>query len=209
MRRRYVAGVGAIGVAVATYIFLARPWHLRWGASTQERDASLPGDDLIVSPDLTATRAITVRASAGQVWPWIAQLGQGRGGFYSYDFLENLVGCDIHSADRIVPGWQDIKIGDQVNLAPEIGLSVAALEPGRSLVLRGGVPMGNTPPPYDFTWAWVLREEPDGTSRLLVRERYAYTRPWARFLVEPVEAVSFVMSQKMLRGIRDRAEQVA
>jgi hypothetical protein len=69
--------------------------------------------------------------------------------------------------------------------------------------------MGTTPPPYDFTWAWVLRNEPDGTSRLLLRERYAYTRPWARFLVEPAEAVSFVMSQKMLRGIRDRAEQVA
>ena len=69
--------------------------------------------------------------------------------------------------------------------------------------------MGTTPPPYDFTWAWVLHDEPDGTSRLLLRERYAYTRPWARFLVEPAEAISFVMSQKMLRGIRDRAEQVA
>ena len=209
MRGRYVAGVSAIGIAAATYILFARPRHLRWGASAQERDASLPGDDLIVSPDLTATRAITVRASAGQVWPWIAQLGQGRGGFYSYDFLENLAGCDIHSADRVVPGWQDIKIGDKIKLAPAVGLGVAALEPGRSLVLRGGVPMGNASPPYDFTWAWVLRDEPDGTSRLLVRERYAYTRPWARFIVEPVEAVSFVMSQKMLRGIRDRAEQVA
>ena len=209
MRGRYVAGVSAIGVAAATYILLARPWHLRWGASAQECDASLLGDDLIVSPDLTATRAITVRASAGQVWPWIAQLGQGRGGFYSYDFLENLVGCDIHSADRIVPRWQDIKVGDEVKLAPAVGLGVAALEPGRSLVLRGGIPVGNTPPPYDFTWAWVLRDEPDGTSRLLVRERYTYTRQWARFLVEPVEAVSFVMSQKMLRGIRDRTEQVA
>jgi hypothetical protein len=175
----------------------------------QECGASLPGDDLIVSPDLTATRAITVRASADQVWPWIAQLGQGRGGFYSYDFLENLVGCDIHSADHIFPGWQGIRIGDEVRLAPAVGLDVAAVEPGRSLVLRGGIPMGNAPSPYEFTWAWVLRNEPDGTSRLLVRERYAYTRPWARFLVEPVEAVSFVMSQKMLRGIRDRAEQVA
>ena len=208
MRGRYVAGVGAIAVAAATYILFARPWHLRWGASAQECGASLPGDDLIVSPDLTATRAITVRAY-GEVWPWIAQLGQGRGGFYSYDFLENLAGCDIHSADRIVPRWQDIKVGDEVKLAPAVGLGVAALEPGRSLVLRGGIPVGNTPPPYDFTWAWVLRDEPDGTSRLLVRERYAYTRTWARFLVEPVEAVSFVMSQKMLRGIRDRAEQVA
>ena len=206
MRGRYVAGVSAIGIAATAF---ARARQLRWGASTQECDASLPGDDLIVSPDLTATRAITVRASAGQVWPWIAQLGQGRGGFYSYDFLENLAGCDIHSADRVVPRWQDITIGDTVKLAPAVGLDVAALEEGRSLVLRGGVPMGNASPPYDFTWAWVLRDEPDGTSRLLVRERYAYTRPWARFIVEPAETVSFVMTQKMLRGIRDRAEQAA
>ena len=125
MRRRYAAGVTAIGVA-ATYILVARPRHLRWGANSQECDASLPGDDLIVTPDLTATRAIRVRASAGQVWPWIAQLGQGRGGFYSYDFLENLAGCDIHSADRIIPGWQDIKIGDEVKLAPAVGLDVVA-----------------------------------------------------------------------------------
>jgi len=209
MRCRYAAGVSTIGVAAAVYILVARPRQLRWGAGARECEASLPGDDLIASPDLVATRAITVRTSAGRVWPWIAQLGQGRGGFYSYDFVENLAGCDIHSADRIVAEWQDIKIGDEIKLAPAVGLEVAGLEPGRSLVLRGGVPMGNTPPPYDFTWAWVLRDEPGGTARLLVRERYAYTRPWARFLVEPVEAVSFVMSQKMLRGIRDRAEQVA
>jgi hypothetical protein len=68
--------------------------------------------------------------------------------------------------------------------------------------------LATIPPPYDFTWAWVLRDQPDGTTRLLLRERYRYTRPWARLLVEPVEAVSFVMSQKTLRGIRDRAEQV-
>ena len=108
-----------------------------------------------------------------------------------------------------MPGWQDVKVGDEIRLAPQVGLAVARLERGRSLVLRGGVPMGDTSPPYDFTWAFVLREEPHGTTRLLVRERYGYTRPWARLLVEPAEAVSFVMSQKMLRGIRDRAEQVA
>ena len=141
------------------------------------------------------------------MWPWIAQLGQGRGGFYSYDFLENLAGCQIHSADRIVPGWQQVGAGDPIRLAPRVALTVALLERGRSLVLRGGVPMGSTPPPYDFTWAFVLRDQPPGTTRLLVRERYACTRPWARLLVEPVEAVSFVMSQKMLRGIKDRAER--
>ena len=203
------AGVTAIAGAVAVYVFFGRSRQMRWGATNQEPGESLPGDDLIADCDLAATRAITIRVPASQVWPWLAQLGQGRGGFYSYDFLENLAGCDIHSADRIVPEWQDIGIGDEVRLAPQVGLAVALLEPGRSLVLRGAVPMGNTAPPYEFTWAFVLKDEPDGTTRLLVRERYAYTRPWARLLAEPVEAASFVMSQKMLRGIRDRAENTA
>jgi hypothetical protein len=204
-----IAIMAAIGGASAASAILARRRYLRWGATGPETRGPLPGDDLAPRADLTATRAITVRAPAGQVWPWIAQLGQGRGGLYSYDVLENVVGCDMHSTDRIVPEWQDAAVGGKVRLHPDIALDVAAVEPGRSLVLRGGVPMGSTPPPYDFTWAFVLRERPDGTSRLLVRERYAYTRRWAALLVEPVEAVSFVMSQKMLRGIRDRAERIA
>ena len=208
MRRRYVTSVIGVGAAAA-YLLAVRSWQLRWGATGEERAATLAGDDLIANPDLTATRAITVHAGADHVWPWIAQLGQGRGGFYSYDALENLVGCDIHSADRIVPTWQDIKVGDQVKLAPQVGLDVAVVEQGRALVLRGGVPMGAVPPPYDFTWAFVLREQPDGTTRLLVRERYAYTGRWAPLLVEPVAVVAFVMTQRMLRGIRDRAEQTS
>jgi hypothetical protein len=205
MRRRYTRA-SAVGAAVAAYMLFARPRHLRWGASDQEAAEPLPGDRLLANPNLTATRAITVRASPDRVWPWIAQLGQGRGGFYSYDFLENLVGCNIHSADHIAPEWQNVTVGDEVKLHPEVALEVAAVDPGRSLILRGGVPMGNTPPPYDFTWAFVLHDRPDETTRLLVRERYAYTRWWAPLIVEPVEAVSFVMSQKMLRAIRDRAE---
>ena len=205
MRRRYVTSVMAIGAAAA-YILAVRSWQLRWGATGEELGAPLAGDDFIANPDLTATRAITVGTSADQVWPWIAQLGQGQGGFYSYDTLENLVGCDIHSADQIVPEWQTITIGGQVKLHPEVGLDVAVVEQGRALVLRGGVPMGTASPPYDFTWAFVLQEQPDGTTRLLVRERYAYTQRWAPLLVEPVAVVAFVMSQRMLRGIRDRAE---
>jgi hypothetical protein len=98
-------------------------------------------------------------------------------------------------------------VGDEVKLHPEVALGVAVLEPGRSLVLRGGVPMGRTPLPYDFTWAFVLREGPGEATRLVVRERYGYTRPWAPVLVEPVEVLSFIMTQKLLRGIRDRAER--
>jgi hypothetical protein len=200
------ASVALIGCAAA-YVVLGRRWQLRWGATDQELDEALPGDSLIASPNLTATRAITVRTSADRVWPWIAQLGQGRGGFYSYDFLENLVGCEIHSSDRVVPEWQHPQVGDEVKLHPEVALGVAVLEPDRSLVLRGGVPMGRTPPPYDFTWAFVLRAGPDEATRLLVRERYGYTRPWAPLLVELVEVFSFIMTQKMLRGIRDRAQR--
>ena len=197
----------ALGSAAAAAIAFLRGRYLRWGATDEEAYMALAGDELLPDADLTATRAVTVRAAAAGVWPWIAQLGQGRGGFYSYDFLENLVGCDIHSADRIVPEWQAINVGDQVNLHPEVGLLVALVDPERVLVLRGGVPMGRTQPPYDFTWAFILRPGPAGATRLLVRERYSYSRRWAPLLVEPVELISFVMSQRMLRGIRERAER--
>ena len=209
MRDRHVAGMTAVGSAASFYLLVGRRRQLRWGATDQESDAPLAGDSLMGNADLIATRAITINARSDRVWPWLAQLGQGRGGFYSYDFLENLVGCNIHSADRIVAECQDIEFGDEVRLAPQVGLRVAALERGRSVVLRGGIPIGTSAPPYDFTWAFVLQSKPDGTTRLLVRERYEYTQPWAPLIVEPATAVSFVMSQKMLRGIKNRAERTA
>ena len=88
-------------------------------------------------------------------------------------------------------------------------MAVAVVERGRALVLRGETPAGHTPPPYAFTWAFVLRDGPGDTTRLIVRERYGCIQPWARILVEPLAALSFVMSQKMLRGIRDRAQRSA
>ncbi len=203
MRLVAISGVTALG------LMFGRRWQLTWGANALESHSRLPGDDLIDRVDLTATRAISIQCSADHVWPWVAQIGQGRGGMYSYDALENLVGCDIHSADRIVPDWQDVVVGDSVRLAPEVSLAVAAVERGHALVLSGGVHVGNSAPPYDFTWSFVILDGPDGSVRLLVRERYCYRRVWARLLVEPIEVVSFVMSQKMLRGIRDRAESAA
>jgi hypothetical protein len=209
MKKGHRSIMTAIGGAAIAYALVVRPRMLTWGATGEESDEALSGDELIPQADLRATRAITVYAAADHVWPWIAQLGQGRGGFYSYDFLENLIGCNIHSADQIVSDWQDIAAGDEIKLAPDVALLVASLEWGRSLVLRGGIPIRSTVPPYEFTWSFTLREGPNETTRLLVRERYAYTKPWAWLIVEPAEAISFLMSQKMLRGIRHRAERVA
>jgi hypothetical protein len=183
-----------------------RPLRLR--ATEDEVQGALPGDDLIPDADVTSTRAITIGRAADGVWPWIAQLGQTQGGFYSYDWLENLVGCHIHNADHIVPEWQQPKVGDDVQLAPDVPLTIAVAEAGRALVLQGGMPSrGSSSPPLDFTWAFSLRDQPDGTTRLLVRERYAYRRWWTRFVVAPTAVISSVMSRKMLLGIRDRAER--
>lgn len=196
--------VAATTVAVA--LLAGRRRLLHWGASPREVAAGLPGDDLVPEPDLVATRAITVRTRPGDVWPWVVQLGQNRGGFYTYDRLENLVGAQIHSADRIVPAWQHVTVGDEVTLAPDVPLAVAIADPPRALVLGGGIPMGDEGPPFDFSWSFVLVEQDDAT-RLLVRERYRATRWWAPPLLEALAVVSFVMSQRMLRGIRDRAER--
>jgi hypothetical protein len=196
-------GIGGVALAAAG---VGRRTLLGWGADDDERRDTLPGDNLTADADLVATRSITIRSPPDAVWPWIAQLGQGRAGFYSYDFLENLLGCDIHSADRIVPEWQQVRPGGEVRLHPTGGLTVAVAEPARALVLHAGAPIGRTPQPFEFTWAFVLRGRSDGTTRLVVRERYRYLSRWAALLVEPVAVVSFVMSRKMLRGIRARAE---
>jgi hypothetical protein len=188
-------------------VVLARRHYLHCGSTAEELAMTLPGDEVVPNASITATRGISIAAAADAVWPWIVQAGQGRGGFYSYDFLENLVGCDIHSADRIVPQWQSLAVGDEVRLHPEVSLRVALVYPGTALVLRGGIPMGPVAPPYDFTWAFVVLPQREGTTRLVVRERYEYTRRWSALLVEPVQLISFVMSWRMLRGIKHRAER--
>jgi hypothetical protein len=196
-------------MAVVAGAALLRRRQLRWGATDTETTTPLTGDELVAVPDLTATRAITIHAGIDDVWPWIVQLGQGRGGFYSYDSLENLIGCDIHSALQINPDWQHLDVGDAVRLAPELALKVAVAKPPRTLVLQGGVLPGTTMAPYEFTWTFDLSPVSAAATRLVVRERYAYTRWWARLMVEPLTVVSFLMSRRMLHGIRDRAEQTS
>lgn len=221
--RRLVAPaiLGATAMTALTVVTLR--WSaLHWGATTEESREHLPGDEILPSPGLVATRAITIEAPPEQVWPWVAQIGADRGGFYSYDRLENLAGCRIRSADTVVDEWQHLTPGDVVRLHPQVALAVASVDPGHSLVLHaGGAKTGeptdespdvSTDPaaaPYDFTWSFVLRRHPHRATRLVVRERFAYTHPWSPLLVEPVSAASSLMSRKMLHGIRERAERLA
>lgn len=95
------------------------------------------GDALVPTPRGGFTHGITIRALASRVWPWVVQIGQGKGGFYSYEFLENLVGCEIHNADRLVPEWQDVKVGDLLRLHPAVGVPIEWVEPGHGFVMHG------------------------------------------------------------------------
>ncbi len=192
---------------------MLRGRQLRWGATPQEVTTRLPGDELLAQTDLTATRAITIRAGIEDVWPWLAQMGQGRGGLYSYDWLENLAGCQMDSSDEVIDQWQDVRIGDQFRLHPDVALTVVVAEPPRALVVQGGisatgrVTTDDQGAPYDFTWAFVLVPQTWDRTRLIVRERYCYHTVAARPMVEMVAVVSFVMTERMLRGVRDRAER--
>jgi hypothetical protein len=198
-------------VAAGLYVLALRDRQLRWGAMASEVVGSLPGDEFLPQADLVATRAIGVAAPTDRVWPWLAQMGQGRGGLYSYDWLENLVGCQIRSARRVVPEWQQVSVGDDVRIHPDVALVVVTIDPPHALVVRGGVTASGRPtgdessPPYDFTWAFVLVPDGPEHTRLIIRERYLYLTPAARLLVETVSLASFVMTERMLRGIRDRA----
>lgn len=208
---------GMLAATPWVYALFVRPRLLRWGATDEEACRSLPGDEVVPEPVMATTRAITIDAPVAAVWSWLAQIGQGRGGFYSYDWLENLAGCDIHSADRILTEFQRPQIGDSVNLAPGVGLAVAAVEPGRLLLLRPPVPQPHetaaidkvTPgAAFDASWAFILAARDDRTTRLFVRFRVtgrprALTAFLCRVLLEPEH---FVMERSMLRGLKRRAE---
>lgn len=201
---RELGVVGLLGALASLPVL--RTWSLQWGSTEEELDTVLPGDDLLPWADHVSTRAVDIRAPREAVWPWLVQMGQDRGGFYSFDVLENLIGLDITSADRIEERWQGLAEGDVVRLAPQVALQVAVLDAPRALVLRGAAAPGQAPPPFDFSWAFTLTEVGPDRSRLVVRERYQYLARGAMLMVEPASMVSFLMSARMLRGIRDRAE---
>ena len=216
MRRRWSAAtvLGATAAAVVAYRGLVRPWHERWGATDEEVRAGLVGDDLVAAPAAQCTRAITIHARPEEVWPWVVQIGAARGGFYSYDRLENLFGLGIHSADHVVPEWQQRAAGDLVfaNAEGSGGWYVMDVRPNEALVLQvanlaTGRPLRRDEQlRWEFTWTFALIEQADGTTRLIVRERIGFGRRITELAMAPVGLVSFVMTRPMMRGIKARAE---
>lgn len=207
-----VGGLLVLATLVASPLLRHR--YNRWGVADDERVSAMPGDELVPDPDLGYTRGTTVAAPARDVWPWLAQLGQGRGGFYSYDGLENLFRCDIHSADRVLPEHQHVAAGDVVRLAPGAAPSfrVHSVRAPRSLVLVSAGPADRDPATPGaaepvVTWQWELRPLDGGRrTRLLVRQRLSCPRG-QRLLWRLVEPVGFVMERRMLLGIKERAER--
>ena len=198
---------------------MVQPLGGDWG----EVQRGLPGDERVPKPRLGYTRAITIGASPAQVWSWLVQIGHGKGGMYSYDQLENLVGCQMHSVDEIVPEYQHLKVGDVIRLGPK-GYplyKVIALEPHRLMIVVGADPkteeafdpfLEPLPDSYvNYSWLFFLEAVDERTTRLISRMRMDY-RPrnianWMiwRFFSEPL---NFVMERKMLMGIKSRAEWV-
>ena len=120
--------LGAAVVVAAVYVRAIRPWYLRWGATDEEVTMAMPGDDLVPNTD-PATRAIGIAAQPEDVWPWLVQLGFGKAGWYSYDWIDN----DGHpSAEEVIPEYQTLRVGDQILTMPEMGFTVTAVDPDRS-----------------------------------------------------------------------------
>jgi hypothetical protein len=228
-----LARLAAIGTAGAAYVLAVRPQLQRWGATEAEAAERLPGDDLVPVPRFASTRAIDIAAPPSAVWPWLVQLGEGRGGWYTYEALERAVGLGMASSDAIVPELQDLAVDDRVRLAPIGGadglvLTVRQLVAPELLVFSGGAPVegdaseasGDSPRRLvagDYfsgaaaaSWALVLRDLDGDATRLLSRWRLAWAPSGTADLLHGVlvEPLHFALEERMLRGVRDRVERL-
>ncbi len=186
-----------------------------WGATEDEMLRRLPGDDLIPHPTVETTRATTVHATPAEIWPWLVQIGQGRGGFYSYDWLENLFGLDIHSTDELVPVLQDLGVGDVIRLHPEsqAHLEVHSLDPEHFLVLQGRSEdeEGEGEPPHgsQASWSFVLVPLDEEHTRLVVRLRASAESTLTVLGWRMMLPIDLLMERKMLLGVKHRAQREA
>jgi hypothetical protein len=207
------------GIALMVPTFLGAPLlrraYNRWGTNKGEGAATMPGDEFVPSPKLSCTRSITIDAPPGDLWRWLCQIGQGRGGLYSYEVLENLIGCQMHNADAIIEDLQHLDVGDLVRLGPNgyPAFRVVRVDPPRSLVLLSaeGDAHGVAPTPVlddgrpVTTWAWSLTPRGRARTRLVARQRMTFPGKQSA-LWHLIEPLGFVMERRMLLGLKQRAE---
>jgi hypothetical protein len=200
MRLKTLAMVAAATGAASLYQRLLRERILTWGATAEEASARLPGDELLEDADGIATRAITIDAPRSAVWPWIAQMGPfPRGGAYTYDWIENLLGLNMHSADRILPDYQHPQVGDGFGYGTN-KMSFSLVEPEHALATQSA----------DGNWVWTfVLDEQDTSTRLISRNRFRLPTLKDKIGMIPMEPASLLMERKMLRGIKRRAERLA
>ena len=199
--RRMCGILGAAAALAVAYAAWLRPWHLTWGASAQEVAGPLAGDELMPEADVVSTRVVEIDAPPSAVWPWLVQMGPGRGGAYTYDWIERRLGVDIRNVDRVVPELQGLAAGDEIPM-PGYAMRVERLDPERAMVTRA----------TNGAWVWAFELRPSGRgTRLVSRNRISWAgwgaRDWLGYPV--MEPGSWVMERKMLLTIRDLAERLA
>lgn len=185
------------------YLLAVRPRLLRWGASDDEARRECPGDQAVSDPHTVSTRAVTIRARPRQIWPWLAQMGAGRGGLYSYDWLDRLFGyTGAPSSDDILPEFQDLAVGDVIPLGKGPSWPVIVADRNEALVVE--------PVTGAVSWAWILNVLDASTTRLISRVRLRLGHQLLLLAFAPaVDLPWFLMERKMLRGIKRRAERLA
>ena len=192
-------------LALATsYWFPVRRWFGRWGTTPDECQRTMDGDAILPNPTHSATHAVTIDAPPDDIWPWLVQMGYRRVGLYSYDWLDRVFGVlDRPSANEVLPAFQQIAVGDTIRLGPREELTVAALQEKRALVLRYSA--------HQFEWVWQFGLYPlnEQRTRLITRgtERYKNT-VGAWLFMRVMEPAAFVMTRKMLLGVKQRAERL-
>jgi hypothetical protein len=198
----WVVLAGALLNVAVFYWFPVREWFLRWGATSEDLERVMPGDADVSAPTYLTTLAVTIDARPEHIWPWLLQMGHKRGGLYSYDWLDRLFGfLDRPSANEILPEFQHLKTGDEIPMGRGSGFPVRAVIPNRALVL-GGAADG-------FTWIWQLGLYPLGDSRTRLVSRNAAVVPstlGAWLFMRILEPAAFIMTRRMLLGIKRRAE---
>ena len=186
----------------ALYWFPVRRWMSRWGANQSDLARVMAGDALLVNPTYSGTMAVIINAAPEHVWPWLVQIGYRRGGLYSYDWLDRLFGfLDRPSAIRILPEFQNLAVGDRIPMGQGPSWPVAAIEPNRALVLdmrnMGG---------FDWVWQFGLYTVDENRTQLVSRSCVRTRSVWARLATYVIEPAGFIMTRRMLLGLKQRAE---